>query len=139
MRYHFYGFTLVILGLQTLAYFFWPSGLWSLLFFGPVIVIGFMDIYSREHTIRRNFPVIGNFRYLLESIRPEIMQYFVETDTEGRPLNRIFRSLIYQRSKKVTDTTPFGTQQDVYRAGYEWMSHSVFAMPFEEMETDPRV
>ena len=49
------------------------------------------------------------------------MQYFVETDTEGRPLNRIFRSLIYQRAKRVNDTTPFGTQMNVYRSGYEWM------------------
>ena len=68
---------------------------------------------------------MGHFRYLLESIRPEIMQYFVETDTQGRPINRMFRSLIYQRAKDVTDTVPFGTQMDVYRSGYEWMDASL--------------
>ena len=110
-----------------------------MVFFVPIAIIGFMDIFSRRHTIRRNFPVVGNFRYVLEKIRPEIMQYFVETDTEGRPLNRMFRSLVYQRAKKANDTTPFGTQQDVYRAGYEWMGHSMYALPFDKMEKDPRV
>ncbi|MBV6646671.1 MAG: FMN-binding glutamate synthase family protein, partial [Cyclobacteriaceae bacterium] len=73
------------------------------------------------------------------SIRPEIMQYFVETDTEGRPLNRIFRSLIYQRAKKVNATTPFGTQMDVYQAGYEWMSHSVYCLPHHDINHNPRI
>jgi glutamate synthase domain-containing protein 2 len=101
--------------------------------------MGFMDIYSSEHTIRRNFPIIGSLRYFLETIRPEIMQYFVESDTDGRPINRIFRSLVYRRSKKVTDTTPFGTQQDVYEMGYEWMSHSMFPISFDELDHDPKV
>jgi glutamate synthase domain-containing protein 2 len=138
MRYPFYITTGLILIFETICFFFWPVGLWTLILFLPLVVIGFMDIYSK-HTIKRNFPIIGNFRFILESVRPEIMQYFVETDTEGRPLNRIFRSLIYQRAKKVNDTTPFGTQQDVYRAGYEWMSHSMFPIPFEKMEKEPRV
>ena len=86
-----------------------------------------MDIAQKKQTIRRNFPIIGNFRYLLEKVRPEIMQYFVETDTEGKPINRLYRSVIYQRAKKETSTSPFGTQWDVYRAGYEWIDHSIYA------------
>jgi len=66
------------------------------------------------------------------------MQYFVETDTEGRPINRIFRSLVYQRAKKVTDTTPFGTQSNVYQAGYEWLAHSLYPLK-EHGDMDPRV
>ncbi|MCD6176957.1 MAG: FMN-binding glutamate synthase family protein, partial [Candidatus Cloacimonetes bacterium] len=92
-----------------------------------------------KHAIRRNFPVIGRMRYLLEAIRPEIMQYFVETDTEGRPINRIFRTLVYQRSKKVNDTTPFGTQMDVYKSGYEWMDHSMYVQNTYEKHETPRI
>ena len=101
----------------SLLYLFTPSILWVFLILGPIIFVGLLDIIKTEHAIRRNFPVLGNFRFLLEKIRPEIMQYFVETDTEGRPVNRLFRTLIYQRAKKVNDTTPFGTQMDVYQAG----------------------
>lgn len=107
--------------------FLWKPILWTFLVVAPLFIMGVFDIVQTKHTIRRNFPVIGRFRYMLESIRPEIMQYFVETDTEGRPLNRILRSLIYRRAKGANDTEPFGTQMDLYRAGYEWMEHSMYA------------
>lgn len=111
----------------AVIYTVWPPVLWSLIFFGPLIIVGYLDILQTKHAIRRNYPVIGNFRYLLENVRPEIMQYFVETDTEGRPIDRLARTLVYERSKKANDTTPFGTQMDVYEAGYEWLNHSVYA------------
>ncbi|MDJ0644720.1 MAG: FMN-binding glutamate synthase family protein [Flavobacteriaceae bacterium] len=122
----------IILSLVTVASiigvsFLWKSILWSFVLVAPLFFMGWYDVLQQKHTIRRNFPLLGRFRYALESIRPEIMQYFVETDTEGRPLNRIFRSLIYQRAKKVNDTAPFGTQMNVYRSGYEWMDHSMYA------------
>jgi glutamate synthase domain-containing protein 2 len=98
-----------------------------------------MDMLQTKHAIKRNFPVIGHGRYMLEKIRPEIMQYFVETDTEGRPINRVYRSLIYQRAKDVNDTVPFGTQKDVYAAGYEWMDHSIYAVPHDKIDYSPRV
>ncbi len=113
-----------------------------LLFFivvAPIIVIGVRDITQKRQTIRRNFPVIGNFRYMLEKVRPEIMQYFVETDTEGKPINRLYRSVIYQRAKQETSTSPFGTQWDVYRAGYEWIDHSVYAINHADLENELRV
>ncbi|MFS4417455.1 FMN-binding glutamate synthase family protein [Maribacter sp. 2307ULW6-5] len=115
--------TLAILGIA----FFWPPVLWAFLLVAPLVLMGVFDMVQTHHTIRRNFPVIGRFRYVLESIRPEIMQYFVETDTEGRPLNRILRSVIYRRAKGETDTEPFGTQMDLYQTGYEWMEHSMYA------------
>ena len=114
---------LVIVGIAQ----FWNPILWSFIIVTPLIIMGIYDVLQTKHTIRRNFPVLGRIRYVLESIRPEIMQYFVETDTQGRPLNRIHRTLVYQRAKKVNDTTPFGTQMNVYRSGYEWMDHSMYA------------
>lgn len=119
---------------------FWPWTYWIFLVIGPMILMGIYDLIQTKHTIRRNFPLLGRMRYVLESIRPEIMQYFVETDTQGRPLNRIFRSLIYQRAKKINDTTPFGTQMNVYRSGYEWMDHSMYAKhSVKELGQFPRV
>lgn len=118
---------------------FWASILWLFLVVGPLIIMGYSDLFQRKHAIKRNFPLIGQFRYLLEKVRPEIMQYFVETDTEGRPINRIFRSIVYQRAKKENDTSPFGTQMDVYEVGYEWMNHSIYANEITELNIEPRV
>ncbi|NBA84196.1 FMN-binding glutamate synthase family protein [Emticicia sp. CRIBPO] len=119
--------------------FFWTPVLWSLLLFGPLVLLGVSDILQKKHTIKNNFPLIGRFRYILEDFRPEIMQYFVETDTEGSPINRLNRSLIYQRAKNETDTTPFGTRLNVYAEGYECMAHSMYPKKAEEVDKDPRV
>ena len=127
VREKFIIIALILLALIFGIAYVWQPVLWSLILIAPLILMGLFDIFQKKHAIRRNFPVIGRMRYVLESIRPEIMQYFVETDTEGRPLNRIFRSLVYQRAKKENDTTPFGTQMNVYRSGYEWMDHSMYA------------
>lgn len=118
---------------------FWPPVWWFMVLFGPLILIGYLDILQTNHTIRRNFPVIGHGRFILEKFRPEIMQYFVETDTQGTPINRMFRSLVYQRAKNVNDTTPFGTQMNVYRVGYEFMDHSMYAKHVNEKDEQPRV
>ena len=99
--------------------------LWLLLPVIPLTIIGIYDLLQTKHTILRNFPVIGHFRYLLLKIRPEIHQYFIEGNTNGSPFSYEKRSLIYQRAKKVRDTLPFGTQVDVGRIGYEWINHSL--------------
>ena len=119
--------------------FFNPSFLWVYVILIPLTALGIHDVYQKKQSIKRNFPIIGHFRYILEKIRPEIMQYFVETDTEGRPFNRLYRSIIYRRAKKVNDTVPFGTQMDVYRVGYEWMDHSIYAKPTHYYQKQPRV
>ena len=116
-----------------------PYFLLGFVIVGPIVVIGVMDITQKRQTIRRNFPIIGNFRYLLEKVRPEIMQYFVETDTEGKPINRLYRSVIYQRAKNVTSTSPFGTQWNVYHSGYEWIEHSIYAADPADLEQEQRV
>jgi len=111
--------------------------LWALIILVPIILVGLYDILQTKQSIRRLYPVFGRFRYLLESIRPEIQQYFVESDTSGTPVAREFRSLIYQRAKGDRDTRPFGTIFDVNRAGYEWVNHSM--QPKHLTDMDPRV
>lgn len=115
----------------------WPPVFWSLLIIGPLILRGIADMVQTRQAVRRNFPVIGHGRYLLEQIRPEINQYFVESNNDGRPFSRNDRSVVYQRAKGELDTLPFGTQRDVYAAGYEWINHSL--APVEADHTAARV
>ncbi|MES2855002.1 MAG: FMN-binding glutamate synthase family protein, partial [Bdellovibrionota bacterium] len=105
--------------------FFWPPVLFSLLIFVPLFGLGFSHAMQKKRAILRNFPILGLFRYGLEKIRPEIQQYFIESETDGAPVPRETRSVVYQRAKLQTDTLPFGTQRDVYSEGYEWLSHSM--------------
>lgn len=98
---------------------------WLLWFSVAVLLLAIYDVLQKQHTILNIYPVIGHLRYLFESIRPEIQQYFVESNINGRPFNREYRSLVYQRAKGETDTRPFGTQFDVYRSSYEWINHSL--------------
>jgi len=87
--------------------------------------VGLNDISQRKQTIRSNFPVLGHLRYFLESIRPEIRQYFIEGEDESSPYGRQHRAMVYARSKGMRDTLPLGTQRDVYSEGYEWAAHSM--------------
>ncbi|RZJ29502.1 MAG: FMN-binding glutamate synthase family protein [Flavobacterium sp.] len=121
-----------------LTYINWKF-IFLLIFFIPLILMGFYDMYQSKHAIKRNFPLIGRMRYLLESIGPEMRQYFVETDINGRPFNRLQRSLVYQRSKKENDMHPFGTQLDVYDPGYQWVNHSIRALSFADIDQNAKV
>lgn len=130
---------LIIAAIIGLSFTVWPTA-WKLLyFFGPFILLGYYDFFQTKHAIARNFPVLGRTRYLMEWARPKVFQYFIEPDTEGTPLNRLHRSVIYQRAKDVKDTTPFGTQMNLYAEGYEWMSHSIAALDHHDIDDDPRV
>lgn len=93
--------------------------------FGALAALGTYDTLQRRHTVSRNYPILANFRYLLESIGPEIRQYFIESDTEERPFSREQRTIVYQRAKGTLDKRPFGSQQAMYQDGYEWMNHSL--------------
>lgn len=92
-------------------------------------MVGFRDMSQTHHSILRNFPVLGHVRYVFESIRPEIRQYFVEGDQEAAPFSRENRTLVYQRAKGDVETVPFGTRKNVYETGYEWLNHSMFPVP----------
>jgi glutamate synthase domain-containing protein 2 len=104
---------------------------------GPIILIGTIDLIQTKHAIRRNFPVLGHGRYLMELIRPEINQYFVESNKDGVPFNREARSIVYQRAKGQVDTLPFGTQSNVYAGDYEWINHSLVPKP--TLKSEPRI
>lgn len=116
---------------------YWQPAALSFILFVPIILIGLHDVFQKKHAILRNFPVVGHFRYILEMIRPEIQQYFIETSNSGKPFSKEERSIVYQRAKNVTDTLPFGTQKEIYVEGYEWISHSM--NPTEIPHTPPRV
>lgn len=126
---------IVSLGLYWLA-----PGLWWL----PGIVVLLLavacfDVFQRRHSLLINFPLIGRLRWVIEDFRPFFQQYLLETETSGRPISRMFRSIVYQRAKGSLDSVPFGTQIDTYKAGYEWIGHSLSALSVDEMNDDPRV
>ncbi|MEM9398333.1 MAG: FMN-binding glutamate synthase family protein [Pseudomonadota bacterium] len=101
--------------------------------------IGVYDMVQTEHSIRRNYPLFGRGRWFMEWVRPFIRQYLMESETDGAPINRMFRSIVYQRAKGDLASVPFGTKVDTYRDGYEWMGHSIVARNIEELDPDPRV
>jgi len=139
MRKKFILSVFIIITIEIIFYFKWIQGLWSLLILGPYILIGTYDLLQTSHAILRNFPFFGWGRYIMEILRPKIYQYFIESDIDGRPIGRIFRSLVYQRAKGEISTTPFGTQLDVNESGYEWMNHSINAKNMEDLSSDLRV
>jgi glutamate synthase domain-containing protein 2 len=97
--------------------------------FGGLTILGIRDLLQQNHAVLRNYPISAHIRFLLEEIRPEMRQYFFESEKDGMPFSRDTRALVYQRAKMVLDKRPFGTQEDVYRDGYEWMHHSVAPKP----------
>ena len=96
-----------------------------IIIFGGLSVLGMRDVLQKPHAVLRNYPISAHIRFLLEEIRPEMRQYFFESEKDGMPFSRDTRAVVYQRAKMQLDKRPFGTQEDVYREGYEWMHHSV--------------
>ncbi len=92
---------------------------------GFLSLVGIIDVTQTKQAIRRNYPILAHFRFFFEYIRPEMRQYFIESDHEAAPFSRAARSLVYQRAKRDSDKRPFGTQLDVYEPGYEWINHSI--------------
>ena len=123
-----------VLGALVSARFFW-----ALVVFAPLCWMGASDLLQTEHSLRRNYPLLARLRWFFESIRPEIQQYFVERDTDGRPFNHDARSQIYERAKNVNQESAFGTELDVYAAGYEWFTHSIAPRPTSSEPIKQRV
>ncbi|MEO8589483.1 MAG: FMN-binding glutamate synthase family protein [Flavobacteriales bacterium] len=113
------------------------SVLWSLVVVAPLFLLGVYDVLQPRHTILRNFPVLGHMRYLFEFISPELQQYFIERNTDGKPFSRRQRELAYRRSKNLDDSTPFGTQLELNANNYEGLRHSIY--PCAVREEAPRV
>ncbi|WP_095159509.1 FMN-binding glutamate synthase family protein [Pseudomonas sp. Irchel 3E13] len=92
-------------------------------------LVGLNDLRQMHHAVRRNYPILGNLRYLIETIRPEIRQYLIEGDDEQLPFSRAQRSLVYARAKNESAEKAFGTLKDAYRPGFEFISHSMLPAP----------
>jgi glutamate synthase domain-containing protein 2 len=104
------------------------SGWWAAAA-AALTAVGIHDLRQSRHSILRNYPVLGHVRFLVESIRPEIRQYLLESDTDAVPFSRQQRAIVYQRAKQDLDKRPFGTQLDPYIVGFEWINHAMVPQP----------
>ncbi len=128
----------VLVVLTLVAAVIGSAAWWALLgVLVALVVLGVWDLVQPRHSILRNYPVLGHMRFLLESIRPEIQQYFIERNVDGRPFDRDTRSVIYERAKGVHGEKAFGTELDVNEVGYEYLVHST--APVEPPDTPPTV
>ncbi len=137
---------LIIVGLALLGLILviaYLVGFWAWILLGVValllVILAVWDVTQRKHAILRNFPVIGHARYLLESIRPEIQQYFIERNYDGRPFDRDTRSIVYSRAKGADDHKAFGTEKETGRIGYEYLLHSTAPVPPPEKMPTVRI
>ncbi|ANH40223.1 Glutamate synthase [NADPH] large chain [Nocardioides dokdonensis FR1436] len=138
LRFYILGFLAILGAVATLAATIGEPGWLLLLAFALVLLgVGVHDLVQTKHAILRNYPVIGHMRFMMEEIRPELQQYFIERNYDGRPFDRNTRSLVYLHAKGLKDEHPFGTERDVYRVGYEHLVHS--AAPVPVLAEPPRV
>ncbi|CBW27572.1 putative membrane protein [Halobacteriovorax marinus SJ] len=133
MRKWFIVYCIVTVPLASYFIYLHPWWSLSLILLLPSWLVGLYDLTQTRHTIKKNYPLFGRLRYVMEELRPKVYQYFVESDTDGTPINRINRSVVYQRAKRVLRTKPFGTQVDVYEPGYEWINHSMYPLSDHEV------
>lgn len=122
---------IAVIGAAILVHVNWY---WALLLTGPLLWLALKDVSQTRHAIMRNYPLIGRLRYLFESIRPEIRQYFFESDLDGKPFNRRQRSIVYQRAKNERQTVAFGMQANPMTPGYEWVAHSIYPVTLHEKD-----
>ena len=125
VRYSFFALCAFAALLALFSVVVFNVGWLMLLVFGALVGVGVYDLKQTKRAILRNYPIIGHMRFLFEFVRPEIRQYFIESDSEATPFSRAQRSLVYQRAKGEPDNQPFGTHLDVGKSGYEWVNHSM--------------
>ncbi|NDS84634.1 FMN-binding glutamate synthase family protein, partial [Francisella tularensis subsp. holarctica] len=125
----------ILLSLSLLHASIW----FSIGFVAVLAVIAIYDVSQTKHSILRNFPIVGHMRYILEFLRPEIQQYFIADNESEKPFGRELRSTIYRRAKGINDTVAFGTEKDIYRVGYEWVTHSLMPKHLDEIETRVKI
>ena len=137
MRKQFLFWGIIILIIVWAVAFWLKTYYWLGTLVSVIYLIGVYNAFQTKHAILRNFPVLGYFRYFFESISPEMQQYFIERETDGKPFPRNQRSSVYRRAKNLGDTVPFGTQLEINNRKYEGIKHSIYAKtPKEEL---PRV
>jgi glutamate synthase domain-containing protein 2 len=121
--------TVLLIGIALADHKVFDLVLIPTLVFAGLTALGIRDVLQKDHAVLRNYPISAHLRFLLEEIRPEMRQYFFESEKDGMPFSRDTRAVVYQRAKMVLDKRPFGTQKNVYEQGYEWMHHSVAPKP----------
>src|ERR1700754_1588104 len=121
--------TALLLGIGIVDHKVFKLVVIPIVIFGALTLLGVRDLLQKSHAVLRNYPISAHIRFLLEEIRPEMRQYFFESEKDGMPFSRDTRAVIYQRAKMVLDKRPFGTQKNVYEEGYEWMHHSMAPRP----------
>jgi glutamate synthase domain-containing protein 2 len=143
LRYALITWPAILVVVTSVLMAFFPGQIWWLLPFGALCaasaLLGLRDLRQTRHAVLRNYPVAAHLRFLLESIRPEMRQYFFEGDKDGAPFPRDKRAIVYQRAKRDLDKRPFGTMYDVYEEQYEWLHHSIApkaTLPHEAMRTE---
>ena len=124
-RFAAYAASLALTLVSLLLALRFPGWWWGVAGFGALAVLGTVDLLQTRSTLRRNYPILAHFRYGLESIGPEMRQYFIESDLAEVPFSREQRALVYQRAKRVNDVRPFGSLHDPYAIDYEWINHSL--------------
>ncbi|MAB54149.1 MULTISPECIES: FMN-binding glutamate synthase family protein [unclassified Marinobacter] len=125
-RYTLYALSLTGFIVSLLASTIWGGWFYVVpVLLGGLAATGTWDLLQRKRTVSRNYPILAHFRYFLESIGPEIRQYFIQSDTDERPFSREQRTIVYQRAKNVLDKRPFGSQLGMYDEGFEWINHSL--------------
>ncbi len=127
--------SLISLGTVLVAGWFFHGIWWALVILVPLIALGVYNLVQTRHTILRNFPLLGYFRYMFEAISPEIQQYFIERHTDGTPISRNHRAIVYQRAKDVSSTHPFGSELNLYDERYEGMKHTIYVRKAPDPES----
>ncbi|MGS2719110.1 FMN-binding glutamate synthase family protein [Paraglaciecola aestuariivivens] len=139
MRAQFILFTCALWLLVMAISVLWPAVWWISLVLVPITLIGAYDMLQKKHALRRNFPFFGRGRWVMEFFRPFLRQYFFESETDGVPISRMFRNVIYQRAKGAEDAVPYGTKYDTQAVGYEWIGHSLAAITSHDENPAQRV
>ena len=124
--------TILFPGLIAWHHQFFALLILPLILSASLTALGIYDLFQKHHAVLRSYPITAHIRFLLEEIRPEMRQYFFESEKDGMPFSRDTRAVVYQRAKMVLDKRPFGTQENVYAEGYEWMHHSTVPKPLAD-------
>ena len=106
---------------------------------GLLFIVALFDFFQKKRSILSNFSLIGRFRFFLESIRPELRQYYWEADDDEVPYSRNQRSMVYQRSKNIEGVRPFGSLEKMYREDFVWLNHSITPSNIEDYEFKTKV
>ena len=124
-RYSFLFYLNLIFFITLVTGFFYIEALFISVFSGILGGLAWKDFFQKRHGVVANYPLLGRFRYLLESIRPELRQYFWEADTEELPYSRNQRAMVYQRAKGELAARPFGSVNHMYEEDFSWLNHSM--------------